>query len=120
MTTLLVTAQYAIDDYFKFYWEPFVEWQDFIFPIDVDEVSTIPKDIKLATIRTADYLYLKWTDTVSSLEWQRVLSESNLSRKVELTSISGWYTADIATIQIPKHVLNILNKYKSSFIWQVI
>jgi hypothetical protein len=116
LTTLITKAQWIIDNYIGWYWIPFVDTQTFIFPVNMDDVSTIPTDIKLATIQIAEYLYLSWSTTLSQLSPVQVKSESNLWRSVTFDNQST-----IDTIQIPQKTLSILNKYKwNTFIWQVI
>ena len=128
LTTLLTEAQWIIDDYIGYYWTPFVEWQTFIFPVcdDVPVCGTctsgsVPTDIQIATIQIAEYLYLQWPTTLAQLSKKEVDSESNLSRSVSYNKwASGSYRQYIESIQIPKKTLNILNKYRSQFIWQVV
>ena len=54
---LITKAQYVIDNYIRCYGTPFVDGQEFIFPVDVDGVSTIPDDIQLATFYMVEYLF---------------------------------------------------------------
>lgn len=116
LTTLITKAQWIIDEYIGWYGTKFVETQTFIFPINIDDISTIPTDIKLATIQIAEYLYLSWATTLSQLSPVEVKSESNLWRSVTYEN-----KATVETIQIPQKTLAILNKYKwNTFIWQVI
>lgn len=56
LTQLLTESQWVIDTYIGSYGEKEVETQTFIFPI-VDD--GIPNDIKLATVRIAEQLYLQ-------------------------------------------------------------
>jgi len=116
LTTLITKAQRIIDEYIGWYGTKYSDTQTFIFPVDIESVSTMPTDIKLATIQIAEYLYLQWATTLSQLSTASVKKESNLWRSVEFSN-----SATLETIQIPQKTLNILNKYKwNSFIWQVI
>lgn len=56
LTQLITESQWIIDTYIGSYGEKEVETQTFIFPI-VDD--GIPNDIKLATVRIAEQLYLQ-------------------------------------------------------------
>jgi len=121
LTKLVTNAQYIIDEYIIAYWEPFSETQDFIFPIEnEDSESEIPTDIKLATIRIVEYLYLKGTENEASLKGKEVNQEKNLGRSVVYSENTGWYNKSVETIQIPKKALNVLDKYRQTFIWQKI
>ena len=98
LTTLLTQAQWIIDYYIGYYGVPFVEWQTFIFPICADDpitcwtcnTSLIPKDIMIATIQIAEYLYLQWPTTLSQLSQKEVKSEKNISRSVTYSSWANW------------------------------
>lgn len=113
LTKLITQAQILIDTYIWYYDEPAVEWQSFIFPI-IGE-TTIPSDIKIATVWITEQLYTLGT----SIEKDKVISESNMSRRIDFSDKQS-YTNYMESIWIPKRALNILNKYKNSFIWQVI
>jgi len=115
LTQLITESQWIIDTYIGSYGTKEVETQTFIFPTEDD---WIPTDIKLATVRIAEQLYLQG-DNLWSLKWDRVVSESNLSRSVSYSD-KEWHISSVETINIPKKALNVLDKYKSSFIWQVI
>ncbi len=129
LTTLLTEAQWIIDDYIGHYGVPFVEWQNFIFPVCADDpivcgsctTSLIPTDIQIATIQIAEYLYLEWPTTLAQLSKKEVDAEKNISRSVTYNKWASWsYKQYIESLQIPKKTLNILNKYRSQFINQVI
>jgi len=119
LTKIITQAQWLIDWYIGSFRTKFVSTQTFIFPIedeDWDE-EDIPTDIKLATIRISEYVYDNGS-TFNDMNG-KVISEKNMSRSVDFSdkeSISSY----IETIWIPKRVLNILDNYKSDFIWQVI
>lgn len=115
LTQLITESQWVIETYIGSYGEKEDEAQAFIFPT-VDD--GIPNDIKLATVRIAEQLYLQG-DNLWSLKGDRVVSESNLSRSVSYSD-KEWHISSVETINIPKKALNVLDKYKSSFIWQVI
>ena len=114
LTVLITRAQWIIDNYIWFYGTKYDETQTFIFPVDVEDVSTIPTDIKIATVQIAEYLYLQGTTTLSQLNTTSVKSESNLGRSVTYAETTT------QTKEIPEKTLNILNKYKATFIWKVI
>jgi len=115
LTKLITQSQWIIDTYIQSYWEKVVSTQSFIFPI-VDDA--IPQDIKLATVWITEQLYLEW-NALSVLKGDKITSESNMSRSIWYSD--KWsYDNYIETIGMPKKVINILSKYKSNFIWQVI
>jgi len=121
LTVFITEAQRIIDEYIWYYSKPFVETQTYIFPVDDDWASLIPTDIKIATIQIAEYLYLEWPTTLAQLSKKEVDSEKNLSRSVTYSKWANWsYYQYVDSIQIPKKTLNILNKYRSQFISQVI
>jgi len=122
LTEYITSSQWIIDNYIGFYKTKFDIDQTFLFPTaDSDWLEeAIPVDIKLATIQISEYLYTKGTETVSSLEWKDIKSESNQSRSISYSDKKQKYSSLIETIQIPLKTLNILNKYKGIFIWQVI
>jgi len=115
LTKLITQAQWIIDTYIQSFWEKVVSTQSFIFPT-IDDA--IPQDIQLATVWVTEQLYLEGT-TLSVLKGEKITSESNMSRSIWYSD-KGSYQEYIDTIGVPKKVINILNKYKSSFIWQVI
>lgn len=112
LTKLLTEAQWIIDTYIQSYWTKEVETQTFIFPTEDD---WIPYEIQLATIWIAELLYSKW----QSLNTDKVVSESNLWRSISFSDKQG-FDDYVKTIWIPPKVLNILDKYRNDFIWQVV
>lgn len=121
LTKLLTESQWVIDCYIQSYWTRFVSTQTFLFPvIDTDESSLIPTDIKLATIQIAEYLYTSWSKNPSAIKWDKVAWEANLTRTVSYSTKTGWHINDVQTVVIPLKTLNILDKYRLMFIWQVI
>lgn len=115
LTSLITEAQWIIDTYIGSYWEREVETQTFIFPT-VDD--WIPQEIKLATVRISEQIFLSGK-TLSSLRGDKITSESNLSRSVGFSDKES-FSSYVKSIGIPKKALNILDKYKNDFIWQVI
>lgn len=113
LTKLITQAQILIDTYIGYYDEPAVEWQSFIFPITWE--TEIPDDIKIATVWVTEQLYTLGT----SIDKDKITSESNMSRRIDFSDKQS-YNNYMESIWIPKRALNILNKYKNSFIWQVI
>lgn len=114
LSKIITQTQWIIDWYLGSYGTKDVETQTFIFPI-TDWV--IPVDIKLATIRISEYVYAYWTQFNDMNN--KVTSESNMSRSVAFSdkeSVSSY----IKTLWIPKRVLNILDRYRNDFIWQVL
>ena len=108
---LIVKAQKIIDRYIWSYWTPAVEGQAYIFPILIDEVSTIPKDIKEATFYICEQVFENGDNIVSVTGWE-VVQESTGDRSIrysEWTSDTAWI------VWIPKQALVILNKYKQIF-----
>jgi len=110
---LIYQAQLAIDDYLKAVWyEPFVDWQDFLYPVNIDDVETIPNDISIATVYVAEYIYSKWLTQVAD----GIKAETTGDYKVEFFDISSktnWY-------YIPEKAKIILDKYRLVFFWQVL
>lgn len=111
---LITQAQYIIENYIRCYGTKFVEWQEFIFPIDVDGVSTIPDDIKLATFYIVERLFALWTITASA--GGNVIEERRTEHTVKYSDNSS---SDIENL-IPYWALQILNNYASRFIKQSI
>ena len=115
LTSLITESQWLIDTYIGSFWEKEVDDQTFIFPT-VDD--WIPEEISIATVRITEQLYLQGK-SIWAISWTKIISESNLSRSVNFSdkeSFSGY----VKTIWIPKKALNILDKYRNDFIWQVI
>lgn len=115
LTQLITEAQWTIDNYIQSFWERLVDSQSFIFPTVED---WIPDDIQLATVWVTEQLFLEGK-SLATLKGEKVTSESNMSRSVSYSDNES-YNSYVETIGIPKKVLNILNKYKNDFIWQVI
>lgn len=104
LKSIIYKAQLVIDDYIQHYWKPFVDWQEFIFPIDVDWVETYPVDISIATVLIGESIYTStwdnrnikvdrmWPQTIEYFDKQKYSSYINEKAKL------------------------ILDKYKSSFI----
>ena len=105
---LITQAQYIIDNYIRCYGTPFVEWQEFIFPIDVDGVSTIPDDIMLATFYIVENLFVVWPQ----YKTRTVIEEKTGKRTIKFSS--DW--SDV--IPIPGIAQQILDQYASRFIKQ--
>ena len=111
LTNLITQAQWIIDWYIGSYGLPVDEEQTFIFPTE----DWTPTDIQLATIRVSEYIYTN----SSTLNIDKIVSESNLSRSINFSDKQS-YLDYVKSVGIPKRVINILDKYKSDFIWQVI
>jgi hypothetical protein len=112
LTSLIWEAQWIIDGYIQSYGTPAVDGQTFIFPTLID---WIPTDIKLATIWISEYLYARG----QSINNDKVSSEGNLSRNVSFSD-KQWHNDYVKTVAIPKKVINVLDKYKNDFIWQIV
>jgi hypothetical protein len=115
LTQIITEAQYLIDTFIWSYWEKQDPDQMYIFPTVWDG---IPNDIKVATVRTSEQLYLMGK-SLWSIRWDRITSESNMSRTVVYSDKES-FNSYVESVWIPKKVLNILNKYKNNFIWQVL
>jgi len=114
---LITQAQRIIDDYIWRYGVPFVDWQQFVFPIDVDWVSIIPEDIQLTTIYIVEYLYQNGWTSGGSWSASNIKSEKNLWRSITYKD-GSWSTI---SNNIPLKALSLLDKYKGNlFVWQVI
>lgn len=108
---LIVEAQYVIDKYIGSYGIKFDSTQNFIFPINVSDVSTLPSDISLATVFVVEQLYLEWATTFS---WEYDVIEE----KSWPDSVKFWWSK--SQKYITDKVKAILNKYASSFVKQVV
>ncbi len=106
----ITTAQYIIDDYLWYYGCKFVATQDFIFPIDVDWVETLPTDIQIATVLVCEQIYLKWYDRY---EWSYEIKEE----KSWPDSVVFWMKRSDF---ISNKAKSIIIKYKNSFFKEVI
>lgn len=115
LTSLITQAQYVIDTYIKSYGEKDDVSQSFIFPTIED---WIPADIQLATVWITEQLFLQG-ESLWVLKGEKAISESNMSRSVSYSDKES-YMSSVETINIPKKALNILDKYRNNFIWQVI
>ena len=115
LTQIITESQYTIDNYIWSYGEKVVSTQSFIFPTVIDSV---PSDIKLATVWITEQLYLQGS-SLWSIKGEKVIEESNMSRSVKYSDKES-YLSSIKSVNIPKKALNVLDKYKSNFIWQVV
>lgn len=121
---LITKAQEMVDNYIISYWTKFDESQTLIFPIDVDWVSTIPEDIKIATFYTVEQIFENW-DTIKgsvTTTWTwAISSEKTWDRTI--TYDVGTSTTEIsntAALWLPNEALIILKKYRQTFIKNVI
>lgn len=115
LTDALCQAQLTVDNYIWSYGTKEDEDQALIFPV---EDEWIPNEIKIATIRIAEQIYLEG-NSLWSLRGDKVVSEGNLSRSIAYSDKQK-YNDYVETLQIPKKALKILNKYRNPFISQVI
>lgn len=113
----ITEAQITIDNYILNYWTKTVDTQRFIFPT-VEDSDTVPEEIQVATVRIAEQLVLQGNG-LQSLSGQKIVSEWNLSRSVSFSDKES-FQKSVETVNIPKKALNILDKYRNNFIWQVI
>jgi len=113
---LIYKAQYRIDNYIWNYWTPYVDWQEFIFPVMKDDVSYIPTDIKQATIFVIEQIFENG-DTIQVVNpWWQIISQKLWDRSI---SFDVW-TISIninwnALLWISKEAEMILKKYKKVF-----
>ena len=117
---LIYKAQYRIDNYIGSYWVPFVDGQEFIFPVLMDDgTSYIPTDIKQASIFVINQIFENG-DTIqgnTTITWSGAISsektgDRSITYDVWTTSIN---TSWIASLWIPKEAEMILRKYKQNF-----
>jgi hypothetical protein len=54
---LITESQYFIDAYIICFGVPFVEDQEFIFPVNVEDIETLPEGIKVATFYVVERLF---------------------------------------------------------------
>jgi len=113
---LIYKAQYRIDNYIWSYWTPYVDWQEFIFPVMKDDVSYIPTDIKQATIFVIEQIFENG-DTIQVVNpWWQIISQKLWDRSI---SFDVW-TISIninwnALLWFSKEAEMILKKYKKVF-----
>ena len=117
---LICKTEDSIDTYIWSYWTKFNETQSLIFPVDVDGVSTIPRDITVATLYTLEQIYISW-DIISSANtsWGDVVQEKTWDR----TIVYSEGTTSDNTLQImwiPTQAMVLLKKYKQLFFKQVV
>lgn len=103
---LIYKAQLTIDNYIIGYGTPYDETQTFIFPVDVDGVSTIPDDIVYSTLLVVEQIYENG-DTVNE-SVKEVKSESAGDRSVTYDLSFGLKT-------IPSEAVPMLDNYKQTF-----
>lgn len=115
LTSLLAEAEIVVDNYIGFYWVKADEDQVRIFPVEDEE---IPDDIKIATLWIAEQIFLEWSG-LGVLRWDKIVSEGNMSRSVSFSN-KETHKEFVDTIQIPKKALRLLDRYKTSFISQII
>ena len=116
LTSLITEAQRAIDTYIGYYRTKAADDQTFIFPTEDDD--EVPQDIMIATVRVTEQLYLEGK-TLASLKGEKIVGERNLSRAVTYSDKQSYHNY-VATVQLPKKVVNILRKYKNNFMTQVL
>lgn len=104
--SLIYRAQRHIDDFLVKYWSKFDDTQEFIFPIDNDWVSYIPKDIKESAFYIVEYLYIE-SKKDTSMYWDNIKSISEWD-----TSITFDTDKDILWAKELTLALNTLMKYK--------
>lgn len=102
--SLIYKAQLAIDSYIgdSPRYPVYADWQTWLFPIAVDDVSTIPQDIKIATLYTVEQLYVNG-DTIT-VE-QAIKAETTWPHSVAYAEFGYKY--------IPNEALAILNRYRT-------
>lgn len=117
---LIAKAEDTIDDYIWNYWKPFNENQELIFPIDIGWVSTIPKEITIATFYTVEKIFENW-DLITSAtsSWWEIIQEKTWDRTIQY---SEWITSTniLEIVWIPTQAKVILDKYKQIFFKSVI
>lgn len=104
--SLIYRAQRYIDDFLVKYWSKFDDTQEFIFPIDNDWVSYIPKNIKESAFYIVEYLYIE-SKKDTSMYWDNIKSISEWD-----TSITFDTDKDILWAKELTLALNTLMKYK--------
>ena len=87
INVLITQAQYIIDAYIICFGVPFVENQEFVFPVNVDDVETLPTDIEVATFYVVERLFSLWS--LSGTSNGSILEESILSRTVKYKYVSS-------------------------------
>lgn len=117
---LICKAEDTIDTYIWSYWTPFNENQILIFPINIDWISTIPRDITVATLYTLEQIYTSW-DIISSVNtaWGAVLQEKTWDRTIVYRE-SKTSNNTLAIMWIPTQAMVLLKKYKQLFFKQVV
>jgi hypothetical protein len=114
--TLITKAQDIIDTYIRTYWTKFSETQEYIFPIDVVWVSTLPSDIKIACLYCVEQLF-ESGDLIKTATWWEVISEKAGDRSI---NYSEWNKNTLDILWIPVQAKAILDKYRNIFFKNVI
>ena len=113
---LIYKAQYRIDNYIWSYWVPFVDGQEFIFPVLMDDgTSYIPTDIKQASIFVINQIFENGdTITSSQTSWWEIVQEVVGDRRIVY---SEWTTSNnkLSILWIPAEAEAILRKYRQVF-----
>jgi len=110
ISELIYRSQIVIDRYIGAYGTPFVSTQDWIFPVDVDWVSTIPDELKLATIWVVEKLYVNGDTITGWTAGWAVVEERLWESKIKYSE--GTVTT---SEEIPDIAKKILRKYRRTF-----
>jgi len=108
---IIYSVQKIIDDYIWHYETAFDEDQEFIFPIDVYDVSTVPTDIAIAAVYIGEVFFENQTATSSD----NIKSVKSWPRTVEY--FEGW--SDL-WVYINEKAQTILDNYKNEFYYQTV
>lgn len=116
---LITKAQEMVDNYIISYWKKFDEGQSYIFPVDINWISTLPEDIKIATFYCVEQIFengdtIKWSVTTtwtwaisSERTWDRTISYDVWTSTTEISNT--------AALWLPNEAIQILKKYRKTF-----
>jgi len=115
---LIYKAELIIDRFIQSYWTPFVETQPFIFPVNVDDVSFLPNDLKIATLYIVENLYEAWDTITWNTDWTwNITQESAWDYLVKYQEVKN---INLNIEKIPKEAKAILRKYRKIFLKDIL
>lgn len=115
---LIYKAELTVDRYIQSYWTKFVSTQPFIFPVNVDDVSFLPNDLKIATLYIIENLYEAWDTITWNTDWTwNITQESAWDYLVKYQEVKN---INLNIEKIPKEAKAILRKYRQIFLKDIL
>ena len=111
---LIYKAQREVDSYlWHTFRSPFVDNQEFVFPVLKDEVSYLPLWITEATLYVVEQVFISWDTINASLGGWTVLEEKTWPHTIKYAewSVISW-------LLVPDLAKKLLDEYRNSFTWQ--